>query len=43
MFFVIFIYGYTIVLCLFDAIMHKELYEYEWFVLRSYFYITLTC
>ena len=42
-FFVIFIYGYAIVLCSFDAIMHKESYEYEWFVLRYYFHITLTC
>ena len=42
-FFVTFIYGYTLVLCLFDAIMHNELYEYEWFGLRSYFHIRLTC
>jgi hypothetical protein len=36
-FFVTFMYVYTVVLCLFDAIMRKALYEHEWFVLRSLF------
>jgi len=36
-------YGYTVVLFLFDAIILKALYEKAWFVLRSYFHIRLTC
>ena len=36
-FFVIFIYGYTVLLCLFDAIMRKSLCDNECFVLRYLF------
>jgi len=30
-------YGYMVVLCSFDVIMHKALYEHERFVLRFLF------
>ena len=36
-FFIIFIYGYTVLLCLFDAIMRKSLCDIECFVLRYLF------
>jgi hypothetical protein len=36
-FYVTFMYGYTIVLCLFDVIMRKALNEKEWFLLRFLF------
>ena len=36
-FFIIFIYGYAILLCLFDAIMRKFLCDIECFVLRYLF------
>jgi hypothetical protein len=36
-FFVTFMYGYTVLLCLFDVIMRKALYEKEWVLLRFLF------